>query len=340
VFAALKRRNILQDVQTLVLDGLSVTSELVSEIILDDSFNVRLLSIREVQNLNERKLMQALEYSVRPTRPAGMPRLKGLYFFGKKEVSLSAVSPNTGNSNRITENAPNSQASGGVAVVHGAQIGAQLNQRSRAALSNSLRQTEADTDAVFPVVRKSPMRGWAETILACSGLISFDATLCTGPRHIFNTEIPADQKRWYEEYEAHLPASLARAALQGCCICQAAPEWAFNRDHVPMKTIPLQGRPPLHSSLPKVATKPEKGQARAKPCLVARCNDCLRGRYCESCRKWWCEDCYRTVVDQTPMHPPLSGERSIAANSKVYMGLCVENCLVEEMISGALSRGI
>lgn len=269
-----------------------------------------------------------------------MPRLKGLYVFGKKDVPVLTVSNSSGGRGSVAGNASNTQASSGVTAVQGAQIGAQLNQRSRDALSISLSRTEDDVEGVFPVVAKLPMHGWAETILTCSGLISFDATLCTGPRHTFNTEIPPDQKRWYEEYEAYLPATVATFILKGCSICQAAPEWTANHGHVPVKNMPLLGGPPLHSSLLKVATRSNVAQNRGNSCLVARCTECIRGRYCESCHKWWCEDCYRISVDQAPRPPPIFSGVLGSVDLKVYMGLCVENCLVGEMMSGAGSNGM
>ncbi|KOS19965.1 hypothetical protein ESCO_005646 [Escovopsis weberi] len=84
-FSHLRRLNVLQNVQTLILDGLCVTSELCHEIINSPSFNVRILSIRGVKSLNEGKLMQTLQYACRPTRPAGSPRLEALYVFGAKD---------------------------------------------------------------------------------------------------------------------------------------------------------------------------------------------------------------------------------------------------------------
>jgi hypothetical protein len=85
VFDGLARRNLLQDVQTLILDGLSVTAELVNDIIMDERYSVRLLSIRRVTAMNEAQLRQVLRYAARPTRPKGMPRLRGLYFFSPLE---------------------------------------------------------------------------------------------------------------------------------------------------------------------------------------------------------------------------------------------------------------
>ncbi|PHH64479.1 hypothetical protein CDD81_4554 [Ophiocordyceps australis] len=85
VFAALKHRNWLHHVQTLVLDRLSVTAELCSEIINGASYNVRILSIRDVTNLNHARLQGALYYACRKSRPSGAPRLKALYVFGSSD---------------------------------------------------------------------------------------------------------------------------------------------------------------------------------------------------------------------------------------------------------------
>lgn len=80
-----RQKNVLRDVQTLILDGICVTSDLVSEVILDSSLNVRILSIREVKCMNERKLIQALLYAVRPSRAPNTPKLEGIYIFGRKD---------------------------------------------------------------------------------------------------------------------------------------------------------------------------------------------------------------------------------------------------------------
>ncbi|PSK55891.1 hypothetical protein B9Z65_4769 [Elsinoe australis] len=70
--------NILRFVQVLILDGLSVPADLVGEIVGEDRFNVKLLSLRKCEHLNERKLCQVLKYAVRPGRRDGTPKLKAL----------------------------------------------------------------------------------------------------------------------------------------------------------------------------------------------------------------------------------------------------------------------
>ncbi|KAG6032327.1 hypothetical protein E4U41_007241 [Claviceps citrina] len=89
---AIRQQNFLQDVQTLILDGLSVTSDLCHEIINDPSYSVRVLSIRDVRNLNQAKLRGALQYACRPSRPESSPRLKAIYVFGSKEADPEQTS--------------------------------------------------------------------------------------------------------------------------------------------------------------------------------------------------------------------------------------------------------
>ena len=174
-FSVLKRKNVLQDVQTLILDGLSVTAELVREIICDESLNIRILSIRDVQYLNDKSLQQVLRYVVRAGRPAGTPRLKGLYYFGPKD-SARAASP------KLDIDGP----SIGVTSTAGAQLGAQWNHRSEQALSSELAFDGDGGDwyrASGKLISKPLISDWASTVRACCEIIAFDAVVCKGLRH-------------------------------------------------------------------------------------------------------------------------------------------------------------
>jgi hypothetical protein len=170
IFSKLERRRLLRNVFTLVLDGLSVPADLVREIIAGDKFNVRILSIREVKNLNERKLMQVLNMAVRPSRPIGTPRVKGIYLFGPREQL-----PNPRAASKQRPEPP----SRGVLSSEGAQIGAEWNERSSEALNTALARTEdkwyEPFGRMFP---KRPSLEWAETLKACEGIIAFDVVLC------------------------------------------------------------------------------------------------------------------------------------------------------------------
>ncbi|KAM0276177.1 hypothetical protein ACHAQH_007029 [Verticillium albo-atrum] len=87
IFSRLNRLNLLADVQTLILDTLPVTAELCHELILDPSYNIKVLSLRGSQHLNERNLCRTLQYACRPSRPDNTPRLKALYIFGAPETA-------------------------------------------------------------------------------------------------------------------------------------------------------------------------------------------------------------------------------------------------------------
>ncbi|KAL6870379.1 hypothetical protein J3F83DRAFT_676881 [Trichoderma novae-zelandiae] len=273
IFSTLRRQNILQNVQTLVLDGLSVTSELCHEIINDTAFNVRILSIREVKNLNHGKLCQALQYACRRTRPAGSPRLQALYMFGSRDVLTAA---------------PPSDASG-------MSIGAEWNQKSQSALASSLQhQGDVWWHEKGRILPRPVSQEWASCMFACQGIIAFDAVLCHGPRH---RNSPAYRGGSYLD---SAPA-VATYSLAGCEGCHGAPEGLIHPDSSSMAGLPLLAPLPLLSSSLRAATKPKE------PCssFVPRCMDCIRERYCIGCEKWWCESCFElpgqssgfTIVD-------------------------------------------
>jgi hypothetical protein len=176
IFNRLEKLHVLRNVHTLVLDGLSVTAELVKELLTEERFNVRILSIREAKHMNERKLQQYLRYAVRPSRPAGTPRVKGIYIFGPRDRTPRPASPVT---RKLSADIPR-----GVTTSQGAQIGAQWNEKSQQALDAVLAQTEDKWyQSSGKIIPKRPSPEWAEILQACEGIIAFDAVLCRGPRH-------------------------------------------------------------------------------------------------------------------------------------------------------------
>lgn len=349
LFSKLQRRHVLQHVQTLVLDGLSVPADLVREIIAEDRFNVRILSIRETKHLNERKLQQVLRYAVRPSRPAGTPKVKGIYFFGKRELPPAPV-----------EHAPkkkNSRSSSpkGVMSSQGAQIGAEWNHKSSEALSTSLART---SDKWYQCSgRMMPKRAsleWAETLKACEGIIAFDAVLCRGPRHdparafVSNSDSEASG---LPHPASFLSPAIATVALgsSGCNQCHSCPESPAVFGNSPSSQLPLLSPIPLHSSSLRAAQIPHTLDGSRPPPLFVRCEDCLKGRWCERCHKWWDEDCYAVsaIAQRTELQQTEYTENAVAEGKalpkqsiKVHMGLCVESCLVGEMMAGAGSNGM
>jgi hypothetical protein len=260
IFSTLARSNILRNVQTLVLDGLSVTAELCHDIINDAAYNVRILSIRDVKNLNQAKLRRALQYACRPGRPEETPRLKALYVFGPRDLPEPQAKPAAGS------------------------LGREWNQKSQLALSSELQhEGEAWWSRKGRILTSTDLAEWGSCLLACRGIIAFDAVLCTGPRH---HNSPAFGK--VSGVQGGNEPEVAVYALPPCDGCGTAPEGTVCSDAEPT-SLPLLAPPPTYSSSTKVATAP----SHASDMFVPRCADCIRERYCTGCKKWWCESCYK-----------------------------------------------
>ena len=256
IFIRLNRKDILQNVQTLILDGLPGTSDLCYEIINTDGYNVRFLSLRDSAILNEGKLQGALQFACRPSRPDGKPKLKGVYIFSDRETE-EVQSPN-------------------------------------ASLSDSTQQKPAtpwgNEDSWWSdnrkgqVIRRSVSTDWACILQVCEGIIAFDAVLCKGPRH---SNSPVYGKAAYLNPETPNIPAVATYALKGCAGCGSAPEGATTSSQSPFQK-PLLSPPSIHASTMAAATCPQK----ASDSFVPRCKDCLWERWCKNCNEWWCEDCY------------------------------------------------
>ncbi|MCJ1392195.1 hypothetical protein MMC18_005062 [Xylographa bjoerkii] len=346
IFSTLRRWGVLQDVQTLILDGLSVPAEVVREVICDPSFNVRILSIRGVKNLNERKLKQVLKYACRLGRPESTPKLRGLYFFGP-EHRKAGDSPFSMQSAVVSP-----VRSQGVTTSIGAQLGTQWNQRSQHALSSVL---EPDAD---PWYRPSGVLSfadhvveWADVLSVCRGIIAFDGILCRGPRHDILSIVAdsnADTEKPMTTGGFVAPAS-ATVVLGpgGCQVCHSAPEGLAAPGQVPVDYLPLLEPPPRHtSSLHFAQTTPYDILPSRPMKLLARCKACLMDRWCEGCNKFWCENCYQTSETSTYTRMQKveavenGGGPGLRMGIKVHLGLCIEDCLVGEMYTGAGSGGM
>ncbi|KAL4787522.1 hypothetical protein BJX76DRAFT_298877 [Aspergillus varians] len=276
IFANLERRPILRDVRTLILDGLSVPADLVSSIILSDSFNLNLLSIRECQHLNERKLMQALNYAVRPTRPAGTPRVKGIYYFTPIDRARAAVRSKY-------RHWWSSQCAG---------------QRTPGDVAPTGNQPESQHQNAWyspsgKLLKRNVEEGWAQTLQKCDGIIAFDAVLCRGPRH--DIDIHASESRNTEEPRPEtriLPPAIATISLgpRGCDSCHTSEEGPAIWGQSPGEHFPLLTPPPFHSSSLTAARRPALFPGE-HPVLISRCADCLTDRWCHRCNKWFCSSC-------------------------------------------------
>jgi hypothetical protein len=335
VFSQLHQQSILRNVHTLILDGMSVPVDLIREIIAEDRFNVRILSVREARHMNMTKLNQLLRYIVRPTRAEGTPRLKALYVFGSRSARL------------LPEPVQHPEDALGVMSSPGAQIGAEYSQRS---VEPTKLRFAGDEDLWYGSsgkVMKRPLSEWPETLQVCKGLIQFDATLCRGPRHDITK---VDSKDF-------LQSTIATVALgsSGCETCLSCPEGPAPFGEHKNTAFPLLGPAPLHSSTVRAAIRPTPDANGKYPPLILRCEDCLRDRWCEQCNRFWCEDCYTIPTSRNLsiatfdglLSPSTStnttsstGSQPPGQTTKVFSRLCVENCLVSEMMSGAGSNGM
>ncbi|KAH8899889.1 hypothetical protein GQ53DRAFT_633883 [Thozetella sp. PMI_491] len=312
IFSSLRRTHLLQDVHTLVLDGLSVTAELVHEILNEPSFAVRLLSIRAVRNLNEDRLRQALEYACRPSRAEGMPRLRGLYVFGQAAPALPSTA--------------------------GAASPEQDQEAWYVRRGNQ-----------FPHRKGDFGEGWANTLAACQGIIAFDAVLCNGPRHQYSFSSVGMIPHQAVATRALDGCANCGFVPEGWTVWGEAPSddrrgpderrgsGSYPSD---LERFPLLWPPPLHSSSlratmcpssqrvnARIAPSAEKDKAR----FVPRCFDCLRDRYCSNCNRWWCETCYTSpsglqehgATNNLVSNYPATHQRLAR---KVREGLCVERC--------------
>ncbi|KAK0616806.1 hypothetical protein B0T14DRAFT_434277 [Immersiella caudata] len=362
IFSSLRRADILRDVQILSLDGLSVTAELIHDILIDPAFSVRILSIRGAKNLNERKLRGALQYACRESRAPDTPRLKGLYVFGPRD-SVSVLSPGSSGS---------STTSGGASPA--SDVASSWNTRSQKALSESLVEEPeawyARSGEQFPRRISSE---WAPTLAACDGIIAFDSVLCAGPRHLNSPawgSVSLDALNAAgSPASANVPlyAVATHSLLEGCAGCGSAPEgwtvWGeyavtYQQDPFERRTttsnsadigrFPLLAPPPMHSANLRAAMCPTGQQLKPRPYsasslkhskarFIPRCSDCLLDRYCKGCRRWWCEACYvgpfaLTGHDEvmspnnstvSEPHPSPNGEGvSTSRGVKIWCGFC------------------
>ncbi|KAL2845325.1 hypothetical protein BJX68DRAFT_134055 [Aspergillus pseudodeflectus] len=270
IFSNLGRQPILRDVRTLILDGLSVPADLVSEIILSERFNINLLSIRGCHHLNERKLMQVLNYATRPSRPAGTPRVKGIYYFTPMDRPRAAVRSK-----------------------YRDWWSSQCVGQSTSATGRQDDHQNAWYSPSGKLLKRHIEEGWAQTLQKCEGIIAFDAALCRGPRHDINF-IAAENENENENENPNrlLGPAIATIAMgpRGCDGCHTSPEGPAIWGQSPDTHFPLLAPPPFHSSTLVSARRPAVFPDEY-PVLIARCADCLTDRWCHRCNKWFCDTC-------------------------------------------------
>lgn len=161
-----KSKNVLKDVTTLILDGLRVPSLVFYDILLLEEYNLRLLSVRHCSALSAETVRRVLRYLIRPSRPAGMPKLKGLYIFGSDREIVSQ---------------PASWPALDVTQSSGAQLGRlsldDIGEKAFRRLSGYSDDGWYDgTGQVY----QNPIYDteWEDLLRTSEGIIAFDAVLC------------------------------------------------------------------------------------------------------------------------------------------------------------------
>ncbi len=328
VFAALRRprlhqhpaTNWLAGVHTLVLNNVSVTAELVHEILRSPDYNVRILSLRNAKHCNESQLRHILRMACRASRPDGTPKLRGLYIFGGVGAS-------------------------------GEPDGDDLWYRSRgrvlsrAAAAAEWAGTLLDCRGVLAfdgVLCAGPRHANSPAFGKVPGLLTSTAA---ARRPLQASPIP------------HATFSVAHLALDGCAGCGSAPEgwttwgddeggqhghakWPGADDGGYLARYPLLWPPPLLSSNVRVAMCPEgesvrpnrfggghagNAAAKAPSRFIARCESCVHARLCAVCNRWWCEACLPDTESTVPWEVPVLGEGSSASlpfSAKVRVDVC------------------
>ncbi|EPS44388.1 hypothetical protein H072_1597 [Dactylellina haptotyla CBS 200.50] len=318
IFYQLEKQYILKNASTLILDGIAVTVDIFSDIILDTSgkYNVKILSVRGVRKLMEHKrsdLARIIRDAVKPGRPKGFPKLQALYIFGPPENTY--------------------------------QFPEQREQREE--LLQYLPQLVADAPLEKwylpsgkmyhqPLVPWTAIQDkWIQVLEAAEGKIQVDGILCRGPDH------------------EHLPG-LANIGLGfGCMGCGTSPEGPAIYGKSPAHWLPLLSPPPFNSSA-REASRPTPLRDGSYPPLFARCIMCVNSRRCVKCRQWVCENCasgeerlrwivrYIDIVDgRVPksafpdtgilaIEPDQVDEAWRALDINRWTPLCLRKCMQEE----------
>ena len=321
-FSTLENRNVLQDVRTLILDNLFVPTAVIDDIMCNERYQVRLLSLRGVSKPEPHDMLRILRHSVKPSPLKETPRVRALYLFGLPSRNQELL-----NVKDIMTRPASITAS------IGAQLGAGSHMTEGLDDFGKLLGDDPYSDSPYGAAGLSYVLGggwvaseWSEILEAYAGLIAFDAVLC---RHN-QQSVPDSRPR------------LANVRLSGCKSCGTCPEGPAYPGVSPVDHLPLLSPPPLHSSKVEVAQRIGT-QGQAYPPLIVRCRICLKDRWCEVCNAWWCESCYTVPKNRNPtQRDPVSSLSGPALNEeiKVHNGLCVSKCLMEVLLNGVGEGGM
>ena len=204
--SAMKKHSVLQNVRTLILDGLDVPSNYLLDLLCSRVYQIRVLSLCGVGMLSDDKLQRILRYIIRPSRPfpKDAPKLRAVYWFGENLGSLKL--------HNDAIDMPSEIWNEGATMRSGARLGVGLQARGSV---TAVHDPYAHSVYAYKgAYRRRPEPRlpdeWANLLNACRGIITFDMVLCShDPVHL-SVPDPAPK--------------LATVRLSGCEVCGSCPE--------------------------------------------------------------------------------------------------------------------
>ncbi|KAK6522948.1 hypothetical protein TWF281_002375 [Arthrobotrys megalospora] len=261
IFYHLTQQNILQNVTTLILDRMAVTTDILGEIMLDTTgeFNVRILSVRGCFKFNypyddTRRIFQLIKSAITQPTP---PRLKALYLFGTTNPLLYL-----NDANWRTEALQLLPGPATYLPEDPWYLPLQKNFCQIVSVGNLL---GVNVEKIFE---------------DAEGAMKFDFILCRGPNHN-----PGFLERPINTELANFPLGF------GCMNCGTSPEGPGVYGKTPSGWLPLLAPPPITTGSIEAAWRPPKKPDGTYPELYARCQTCIQYRRCLRCRCWICENC-------------------------------------------------
>ena len=322
IFSLLKNRNVLQDVRTLILDGLYVPTTVIDDILSNKRYQIRLLSIRDVPKPTPNDMLRILNYLFKPSHLKEISNVRALYLFGRPSRVQEVL-----NFEDVKTRPESITASIGAQLGAGNHTADSLDDFQKLLKQDPYSDSPYGAPGVSYVLSSGRVISeWAEILKAYAGLMAFDAVLCRHDRDSVSDSRPR----------------LATVRLTGCVSCGTCPEGPAYPGVSPSDHIPLLSPLPLHSWKVEVAQRIET-PGQPYPPLILRCRTCLKDRWCEMCNAWWCESCYTIPQNRKPdKKDPVSSWSDLALNDviKVHNGLCVSKCLLEVLLNGVGEGGM
>ncbi|KAF3913136.1 hypothetical protein AA313_de0202688 [Arthrobotrys entomopaga] len=250
--------------QTLILDGLPMNFDILTNLLLSQNQRVSILSVRDCA-LNQPVFMQTLHFLV---RPGSTSPLKGVYMF------------NRSNGKPRSKNRWQRIRYGEIEFIEGwaetvlACEGKILFDAGICKGAKHMNFLPLEDGTSFSAAADIELGSTPVSVE--SGFSAF-AWSADDSEQSSVTSTSADEDNWIPPQMA---PKLATKKIQGRCEgCGMPPAGCTSKLYAPV---------PILTSNIKVAYRPRLGEAEE----VNMCEDCTKERLCEGCGKWWCENCY------------------------------------------------